>query len=161
MAEVMPWTDGKVLCRLGQGGERVKPVAMEYAAEASYAPLVPCATAWKYTAARWIPEQLFDLETDPHELINLAAMPPYAGTLPQLRAQSEARWDLAALTPPCAKAKPAAGSSTKRCATGTITLGIISRCKKHPSATCAITWTLTQSKTSPVFHAVNKHPLTV
>ncbi len=39
MAEVMPWTDGQSLVPLANGTERTAPVAMEYAAEASNAPL--------------------------------------------------------------------------------------------------------------------------
>ncbi len=42
-----------------------------------------------------IPIQLFDLEADPHELTDLAADPAHAATLADLRARSEARWDLA------------------------------------------------------------------
>ena len=49
------------------------PVAMEYAAEASYAPLVSMRYGkWKYNRCALDPDQLFDLEADPHELENLA-----------------------------------------------------------------------------------------
>jgi arylsulfatase A-like enzyme len=44
-------------------------------------------------------------------------------------------------TPRCAKARRAAGWCTKRCAMAATTHGISSRCRKRPSATCAITWT--------------------
>ncbi|WP_299786026.1 choline-sulfatase [uncultured Marivita sp.] len=96
MEEVMPWTTGESLVPLGQGGARTSPVAMEYAAEASYAPLVSLRYGkWKYNRCALDPDQLFDLETDPHELTNLADHPDHQGTLQSLRAKSEARWDLA------------------------------------------------------------------
>ena len=95
MEEIMPWTDGESLVHLGQGGERAAPVKMEYAAEASYAPLVSLRYGkWKYNRCALDPDQLFDLEADPHEKINLADDPAHAGTLNSLRAKSEDRWDL-------------------------------------------------------------------
>ncbi|MEM7073834.1 MAG: choline-sulfatase [Pseudomonadota bacterium] len=96
MSAVAPWVTGESLVPLGQGGARETPVAMEYAAEASYAPLVSLRYGrWKYNRCALDPDQLFDLETDPNELVNLADAPAQAGTLAQLRAKSEARWDLA------------------------------------------------------------------
>jgi choline-sulfatase len=95
MSEVMPWTDGQSLVPLGQGGTRDAPVAMEYAAEASYAPLVSLRYGkWKYNRCALDPDQLFDMEADPHELTNLADDPAHAGTLNSLKAKSQARWDL-------------------------------------------------------------------
>ncbi len=96
MDEVMPWTDGTSLVPLAHGAERTEPVAMEYAAEASEAPLVALRYGkWKYVRCALDPDQLFDLEADPHELTNCAGDPAHAGTLNSLRAKSEARWDLA------------------------------------------------------------------
>ena len=96
MDEVMPWTTGESLVPLGNGAERTSPVAMEYAAEASYAPMVSLRYGkWKYNRCALDPDQLFDLDADPHEMTNLADDPAHQGTLNSLRAKSEARWDLA------------------------------------------------------------------
>ncbi|MGI3210255.1 choline-sulfatase [Roseovarius tibetensis] len=95
MSEIDPWVEGQSLVPLGQGGSREAPVAMEYAAEASYAPLVALRdTRWKYTRCALDPEQLFDLDADPHELTNLADDSAHADTLARLRAEADARWDL-------------------------------------------------------------------
>jgi choline-sulfatase len=94
--EVMPWTDGESLLPTARGTERTAPVMIEYAAEASYAPLVSLRYGkWKYNRCALDPDQLFDLDADPHELTNLADDPAHQGTLNSLRAKSEARWDLA------------------------------------------------------------------
>ncbi len=95
MSEVMPWTEGQSLRPIALGGPRA-PVAMEYAAEASYAPLVALVEGrFKYTSCALDPEQLFDLAADPHELVNLAPDPAHAETLDHFRALARARWDLA------------------------------------------------------------------
>ncbi|ASP22822.1 choline-sulfatase [Antarctobacter heliothermus] len=95
MSEVMPWTEGESLTPVMQGRARISPVAMEYAAEASYAPLVCLREGrWKYTNCALDPEQLFDLEADPHELTNLAEDAVHAEVLEKFRVKSAARWDL-------------------------------------------------------------------
>ncbi len=95
MAEVAPWTEGQSLVPLARGQGRDAPVAMEYAAEGSDAPLVCLREGrWKYIRCALDPEQLFDLRADPDELCNLAADPAHAGTLGRLRAAADDRWDL-------------------------------------------------------------------
>ena len=95
MDEIAPWVEGESLVHLGQGGERTSPVAMEYAAEGSYAPMVSLRYGpWKYNRCALDADQLFNLDEDPHELVNLAGVPAHQGTLDQLRAKSKARWDL-------------------------------------------------------------------
>jgi choline-sulfatase len=95
MDEIMPWTDGESLLGLATGGTRETPVAVEYAAEGSYAPLVSLRYGkWKYNRCALDPDQLFDLEADPHEMTDLAGEPAHKGTLDALRVKSEARWDL-------------------------------------------------------------------
>ncbi|WP_299045596.1 choline-sulfatase [uncultured Tateyamaria sp.] len=95
MSDVMPWTTGQSLVPQGQGVERTEPVAMEYAAEASYAPMVSLRYGkWKFNRCALDPDQLFDLDADPQELTNLADVPAHQGTLAQLQAKADARWDL-------------------------------------------------------------------
>ncbi len=96
LAEVLPWTDGANLVPVAQGASR-GPVAMEYAAEGSVAPLVCLRDgAWKYIRCAADPDMLFDVRNDPGERVNLAADPRAAGILAHFRALCEARWDLAA-----------------------------------------------------------------
>ena len=95
MDDVMPWTDGESLKPLGQGGTRSTPVAMEYAAEGSNAPLVALRDGkWKYIRCDLDPDQLFDISADPAELNNLANVEKHHEALTQLRAKSLERWDL-------------------------------------------------------------------
>ena len=95
MDEVAPWTEGVSLLPLATGGARAA-VPMEYAAEASIAPMVCLREGqFKYTRCSVDPEQLFDLDADPRELTNLASDPGQAEVLARFRAAAEARWDLA------------------------------------------------------------------
>ncbi len=96
LEEIDPWTDGESLLPLADGETREAPVAMEYAAEGSYAPLVSLRYGkWKYNRCALDPDQLFDMDADPQEQTNLAEDPAHEGTLGALKAKSEARWDLA------------------------------------------------------------------
>jgi choline-sulfatase len=68
---------------------------MEYAAEASYAPLVGIREGnWKFIHCPLDPDQLYDLDADPKELRNLAADPAYADVVADFRARVAARWDM-------------------------------------------------------------------
>ena len=97
MEEVMPWTDGESLVPLAKGRHRESPVAMEYAAEATISPMIALRSgSWKYTNCAVDPEQLFDLDADPHEMRNLAEDPAHAAALERFRVMAAARWDLEA-----------------------------------------------------------------
>ena len=80
---------------LANGQHRESPVAMEYAAEASYAPLVALRSGpYKYIRCQLDPDQLFHLDDDPHELHNLAEAPDHAETLAKFQALADQKWDL-------------------------------------------------------------------
>ena len=97
MEEVAPWTDGVSLLPVAAGAASRGPVPMEYAAEASVAPLVALRDGpLKHVRCAADPDQLFDLDADPLERHDLAADPARADDLARMRAMSEARWDLAA-----------------------------------------------------------------
>ena len=96
LSEISPWTEGTSLKPVADGTAKRGPVLMEYAAEASYAPLVAIRDgAYKYTRCALDPEQLFHLGDDPDERINLAGDPAHEATLQDLRRQADERWDLA------------------------------------------------------------------
>lgn len=97
LTEIAPWTDGESLVPLAKGTPRTTPVAMEYAAEGSIAPMVALRDGrWKYIVCPADPDLLYDLETDPDETTNLALAPAHAETLIRLRAMAAARWTLPA-----------------------------------------------------------------
>jgi choline-sulfatase len=97
MDEIMPWTDGESLVPLASGAERLSPVRMEYAAEASYAPLVGLRRGpYKYVHCELDPPQLFDLEKDPLELNNLAGDTAFIDIAAELAAEVHDTWDMAA-----------------------------------------------------------------
>lgn len=97
LGEIAPWVDGESLVGLAQGGERTAPVTIEYAAEASQAPLVCLRYGkWKYIHCELDPPMLFDLDADPWELNNLAQDTAQAGTAQVLSEKVHQRWDIAA-----------------------------------------------------------------
>ena len=68
---------------------------MEYAAEASHAPMVSIRKdRWKYTFCSLDPEQLFDLDKDPHELNNLIEKNDYKSTVQFFRETIGSTWNL-------------------------------------------------------------------
>lgn len=94
--EIAPWTDGQSLVPVASGAA-AQPVLMEYAAEASVTPIVGIREGrWKYTRCLADPEQLFDLDADAEERVNLAGDPAHAETLARLRTVAESQWDLPA-----------------------------------------------------------------
>ena len=97
MEAVMPWTDGTNIAPMGTGAPRGKPVTLEYAAEASFAPLVALREGrYKFIHCELDPPMLFDVEADPHELTNLADNPAHAGTVAAFMNKVRAQWDMAA-----------------------------------------------------------------
>ena len=95
MQEILPWTEGQSLVPVTQGTEERGTVAIEYAAEASYAPVVALRNErYKYVRCQLDDDLLFDMQDDPHEMNNLAGQPEYAETLAELQAEADKRWDL-------------------------------------------------------------------
>ena len=95
MSEITPWIKGESLCGIMRGEKRQSPVLMEYAAEASHAPMV-CIRKdqWKYIFCSLDPEQLFDLDKDPHELDNLIEKTDYKSTIQSFRDTIGSTWNL-------------------------------------------------------------------
>ena len=93
--EIAPWVEGESLLPIAQGGLRTSAVAMEYAAEASNAPMISLRLGdWKYNRCALDPDQLFNLAEDPNELINLAGISAHKNTLGKLRDLADERWNL-------------------------------------------------------------------
>jgi choline-sulfatase len=79
-------------------GEAPGEVFAEYLAEGVSAPAVMIRRGrHKYVRCGEDPDQLFDLEADPHEVQNLAAEGDAAELVASFRRESDARWDVAAL----------------------------------------------------------------
>ncbi len=95
LSAIAEWTDGESLLPIAKGAARSGAVAIEYAAEATVAPIVALRAArFKYVRCAVDPEQLFDLDADPREAVNLAGDADFADVLAQFRAEADARWDL-------------------------------------------------------------------
>jgi len=96
MSAIIEWTDGQSLVPLMRGEGRTEPVLMEYAAEGSYAPMVAIRDGrFKFVFCELDPPQLFDLEADPLEQVNLAAEPAHAELVASFMSRVRARWDMA------------------------------------------------------------------
>jgi choline-sulfatase len=73
-------------------------VTGEYLAEGAVAPMVMIRRgALKFVMSPGDPDQLFDVETDPNELTNLASSAAHEREVAQFRREVAGRWDLAAL----------------------------------------------------------------
>ena len=97
MEGIKKWTDGESLLPVIAGHHKRAAVPIEYAAEGSYAPLVAMVEgAVKYIVCDLDPDQMFHLDSDPHELNNLANEPEYAEIASHMREMIQSRWDLAA-----------------------------------------------------------------
>jgi choline-sulfatase len=97
-AELTADLDGRSLAPLLSGAAGAdaggRDVVAEYLAEGVTAPAVMVRRGrHKYVWCDGDPEQLFDVESDPHELVNLAAEPAHAALCGGLRAEVERRWD--------------------------------------------------------------------
>jgi choline-sulfatase len=87
--------DGSSLAPTMRGEARKEPVFMEYTAEASYAPIVSVREGrWKLNRCVLDPDQLYDLENDPHELHNLADDETYTKIHRELTRKAAKRWNL-------------------------------------------------------------------
>ena len=96
LAGIADWTDGESLLAIAKGAARSGSVPIEYAAEATVAPIVALRDGdFKYVRCAVDPEQLFDLSNDPHERVNLVEQPEFADVLERFRSEADARWDLA------------------------------------------------------------------
>ncbi len=92
--------DGRSLVPLLEGGSEnpAGTVFAEYLAEGVLAPMFMVRRErWKLIRTRTDPDQLFDLDADPLELVNRADDPAAAGELAELGEIAEERWDAAAL----------------------------------------------------------------
>jgi choline-sulfatase len=96
MSDIMPWTDGHSLVPLMNHARRTEPVLMEYAAEGSYAPMVAIRDGrHKFVHCEIDPPQLFDLDADPLERVNLAADDAHADLVASFMEKVRACWDMA------------------------------------------------------------------
>lgn len=85
---LLPWLDG-------DGHARATDIVAEYLAEGVNAPAVMIRRGgYKLICCDGDPDQLYDLQADPLELVNLAQIPDHAEIHQSLRAEVAARWPL-------------------------------------------------------------------
>jgi choline-sulfatase len=91
-------TDGRSLLPSLQGEAAHDEVIGEYCAEAAIAPIVMIRRGrWKFIHSPADPDQLFDLQEDPDELSNLAALPSPPAEYKTFLAEVAQRWNLESL----------------------------------------------------------------
>jgi choline-sulfatase len=92
--------DGASLVPLldGQSEERPRQVLGEYLAEGVTSPAVMIRRGpYKFVRCEGDPDQLYDLEQDPHELVNLAERSTYAAPRDAFSEEIASRWDMPGL----------------------------------------------------------------
>jgi choline-sulfatase len=97
--EVAAPVDGRSLVTLLEGAaEPDRTVVGEYLAETVLAPMVMIRRGrWKLIHTPTDPDQLFDVDDDPLELVNLAGSPEHEPVLRELLDEVGRRWDLDAV----------------------------------------------------------------
>lgn len=91
--------DGRSLWPMAQGRqEDGREVFGEYCAECASHPILMIRRGrWKYIHCDVDPPQLFDIDADPQERVNLAGIPDHADVAARFAAEVRARWDSAAI----------------------------------------------------------------
>jgi choline-sulfatase len=98
LPEVIGPLDGRSLLPHLSGAPDRDEVVAECLAEGAIAPIVMIRRGnYKFIHSPAGPDQLFDLEPDPHERVNLADDPASAELAGRFRQEIAARWDLAAV----------------------------------------------------------------